>query len=148
MTVGMKKIALFILLLAFGGPCEGSVRDDIMCLAKNIYFEANTQSYLGQQAVAFVTLNRVASGSYPSNICDVVWQPKQFSWTNDGNPHVPRNIKKFSIAMAAAVYVYTNYGRVDDPTRGATMYHTVYINPWWNPYYTPTVIIGEHIFLK
>ena len=145
----MWKIALFIfLLLISGGPCKGSTRDDILCLAKNIYFEANNQSYIGQQAVAFVTLNRVKSGSYPNNICGVVWQYKQFSWTNDDRPNVPRSISKFSIAMAAAIYVYTNYGRVKDPTQGATMYHTVYIDPWWNPYYTPTVIIGDHIFLK
>ena len=125
-----------------------SVREDILCLAKNIYFEANNQSYIGQQAVAFVTLNRVKSTLYPDNICEVVWQPSQFSWTNDGRSNTPRSVRKFSIAMAAAVYVYTNYGRIKDPTKGAIMYHTVYISPWWDRYYTPTVIIGDHIFLK
>ena len=139
---------LFILLLAFSTPCEASIKEDITCLAKNIYFEANNQSYIGQQAVAFVTLNRVYSGLYPNNICDVVFQHKQFSWTIDGKYNIPRSVRKFSVAMAAAIYVYTNYGRVKDPTQGATMYHTVYIDPWWNPYYTPTVIIGDHIFLK
>lgn len=145
----MQKLLLAIpLLIIFTTSCLGSTREDIVCLAKNIYFEANTQSYVGQQAVAFVTLNRVASKLYPNNICDVVWQPDQFSWTNDGKSNNPQSVKRFSVAMAAAIYVYSNYGRVKDPTKGAIMYHTVYIVPWWNRYYKPTVVIGDHIFLK
>ena len=136
------------MLLSFSTPSVGATRQDIICLAKNIYFEANNQSYIGQQAVAWVTLNRVSSGDYPNNICDVVFQYKQFSWTIDRKYDTPRSVRKFSIAMAAAVYVYTNYGRIKDPTEGATMYHTVYIDPWWNTSYTPTVIIGDHIFFK
>ena len=145
----MRTVVLFILLLLLSStPCVGATKRDIICLAKNIYFEANDQSYIGQQAVAWVTLNRVTSGDYPNNICDVVFQYKQFSWTIDGKHRSPRSVKKFSIALAAAINVYSNYGRVDDPTLGATMYHTVYIVPYWHYDYTPTVIIGDHIFLK
>jgi N-acetylmuramoyl-L-alanine amidase len=144
----LKFILSIALLIIFSTPGIGSTREDIVCLAKNIYFEASNQSYMGQQAVAFVTLNRVTSRLYPNNICDVVWQPKQFSWTHDGKSNSPRSVKHFSVAMAAAIYVYSNYGRVKDPTRGAIMYHGVYINPWWNRYYRPTVVIGDHIFLK
>ena len=144
----LKFILSIALLIIFSTPGVGSTREDIICLAKNIYFEASNQSYMGQQAVAFVTLNRVTSRLYPNNICDVVWQPKQFSWTHDGKSNNPRSVKYFSVAMAAAIYVYSNYGRVKDPTRGAIMYHAVYISPWWNRYYKPTVIIGDHIFLK
>lgn len=145
----MQKITLFILLLlTFSTPSFGVTRQDILCLAKNIYFEANDQSYIGQEAVAWVTLNRVNSGDYPNNICDVVFQDKQFSWTIDGKYRIPRSVKRFSVAVAAAIHVYSNYGRVPDPTKGATMYHTVYIEPYWHHDYTPTVIIGDHIFLK
>ena len=145
----MRFVVLFVfLLLAFSAPSDGATRQDIICLAKNIYFEANNQSYIGQQAIAWVTLNRVYSGDYPNNLCDVVFQHKQFSWTNDGKYRVPHSVKKFSVALAAAIHVYSNYGRVKDPTKGATMYHTVYITPYWHYDYTPTVIIGDHIFLK
>jgi spore germination cell wall hydrolase CwlJ-like protein len=145
----MRIVVLFIILLfAFSTPCKGSTKQDIICLAKNIYFEANNQSYVGQQAIAWVTLNRVYSGDYPTNICGVVFQYKQFSWTIDGKHRNPRSVKKFSVALAAAISVYNNYGRVKDPTQGATMYHTVYIVPYWQKDYKPTVIIGDHIFLK
>ena len=145
----MRTVVIFILLLlTFSTPCKGATRQDIICLAKNIYFEANNQSYVGQQAIAWVTLNRVYSGNYPNNICDVVFQYKQFSWTIDGKYRSPRSIKKFSVALAAAISVYNNYGQIKDPTKGATMYHTVYIVPYWHYDYKPTVIIGDHIFLK
>jgi spore germination cell wall hydrolase CwlJ-like protein len=138
----MRIVVLFIILLfAFSTPCKGSTKQDIICLANN-------QSYVGQQAVAWVTLNRVYSGDYPNTICGVVFQYKQFSWTIDGKHRNPRSVKKFSVALAAAISVYNNYGRVKDPTQGATMYHTVYIVPYWQKDYNPTVIIGDHIFLK
>jgi len=136
------------MLFSLSTPAAGVTRQDILCLAKNVYFEANDQSFIGQQAIAWVTLNRVKSGDYPNTICAVVFQPKQFSWTIDGKHRVPRSVKKFSIALAAAINVYKNYGRVEDPTKGATMYHTVDIVPYWHYDYNPTVIIGDHIFLK
>ena len=44
------------------------------CLAENIYFEAGHESKDGQIAVALVTLNRLASGNYGSDVCDDVKQ--------------------------------------------------------------------------
>ena len=67
------------------------------CLAKNIYFEARNEPFVGQFAVALVTLNRVHDSAFPNTICDVVYEgihtargfPKrdrcQFSWDCDGN---------------------------------------------------------------
>ena len=52
----------------------------VTCLATNIYFEARSEDRVGQYAVAEVTLNRVASPDYPDDVCEVVWQDKQFSW--------------------------------------------------------------------
>ena len=65
--------------------------ETLTCLAMNIYFEARSESTLGQHAVAQVTMNRVASDKYPNSVCDVVWQSGQFSWTNDGKSDVPKN---------------------------------------------------------
>ena len=44
------------------------------CLALNIYHEARSDGDLGQQAVGFVTMNRVENDKYPETICDVVYQ--------------------------------------------------------------------------
>ena len=50
------------------------IQKQIDCLTENIYFEAGYESYNGKLAVAFVTLNRLASGNYGKDICEVVKQ--------------------------------------------------------------------------
>jgi len=59
-------------------------REQLYCGAQNIYHESRGESNLGQIAVAHVVRNRVESPKYPNTVCEVVWQPKQFSWTHDG----------------------------------------------------------------
>jgi spore germination cell wall hydrolase CwlJ-like protein len=49
------------------------------CLVRAMYFEANRSSDAGLLAVGSVVMNRVESGQYPSTICGVVGQPKQFA---------------------------------------------------------------------
>jgi len=66
---------------------------EIKCLADNIYFEALTESDAGKIAVANVTMNRVKHPAFPNSVCDVVWEPKQFSWTHDGKSDKPDSEK-------------------------------------------------------
>ena len=46
--------------------------EDVLCLAKNIYFEAGVESTAGKLAVANVTINRTLRNNYPNTICAVV----------------------------------------------------------------------------
>ena len=55
-------------------------KDELECLAKNIYHESRGESLKGQMAVAWVTLNRTRHPSFPNTVCKVVNQPHQFSW--------------------------------------------------------------------
>ena len=50
----------------------------LMCMAFNIYHEANNQSMLGQIAVGQVVMNRVASPSFPNTVCEVVNQGQRY----------------------------------------------------------------------
>lgn len=134
------------LLISSAAPAFADIARDISCLAKNIYFEARNQSHDGQKAVAFVTLNRVKSTQYPNDICEVVWQYRQFSWTVDDRVDQPRDIRSFKIATVMALYVYTKYGTIPDPTKGAIMYHANYVDPYWRHDYKLSTIIGDHIF--
>ena len=53
-------------------PITAQVRQNqLECLARNIYHEAGYEPFEGKVAVAQVTLNRVASGSLPSDVCKV-----------------------------------------------------------------------------
>jgi spore germination cell wall hydrolase CwlJ-like protein len=139
-----------------------------LCLALNVYHEARGEPVNGQVAVAFVTLNRVEKQQ--SNVCSVVYQHKQFSWTNDRlitkttikngkcintktpNPkwHVRYDVNTKSKAWEQAVYValYTLKHNKSDITNGSTHYHATYVDPYWRTAYQEVMKIGHHIFYK
>lgn len=59
-------------------------KQEISCLAHNIYYEAGYESTEGKIAVGLVTLNRLADNDFPKSVCAVVRQKTQgkcqFSW--------------------------------------------------------------------
>lgn len=129
-------------------------KQQVECLAENIYFEAGHEPDDGKIAVAMVTLNRLASGNYAEDICGVVKQKTgntcQFSWYCDRTftdrrltiKHTPL----YNEIQNLAVYVLMNYERLPDVTKGATYYHADYVNPRWR--LPKTTQIGRHIFYK
>lgn len=122
------------------------------CLAQAIYYEARSESRVGQLAVADVVLNRVASPVYPDSVCGVVFQGSerrtgcQFSFTCDGSMNLTRNQRKWkeSEELAAAVLA----GMRVPVSRNATHYHADYVSPPWAETLTPTATIGTHKFYK
>ena len=68
----------------------------IECMAKNIYFEAKSQSLVGQLAVGLVVLNRVKSKHFPDDVCEVVYQgPVKESWKTKKYPNLPKELRKY-----------------------------------------------------
>lgn len=121
---------------------------DRECLALNVYFESRGESQIGQEFVAWVTLNRVASGKFPNTVCGTVWEDKQFSWTHDGKSDKPKDKEAWAIAKAIAGEVLEAYGVDRDPTEGATFFHADYTNPYWTESVNRVVQIDKHIFYK
>jgi spore germination cell wall hydrolase CwlJ-like protein len=120
--------------------------EDKICLAKNIYFEARGESQVGQAAVAWVTLNRVLASEFPTDICAVVWQSSQFSWTHDGKSDRPKDPVAWATAQAIAAEVIDAYGVDRDPTEGATYFHADSVRPGWSRKFNRVVQIDGHIF--
>lgn len=123
----------------------------LRCLALNVYWEARSESIPGQVAVAAVTLNRVQSARFPSNVCDVVRQGGeirrhrcQFSWWCDGKKDDPLDAAAWRRATTLARLV--SAGIIDDPTNGALWYHADYVNPHWASAKERLTKIGRHIF--
>jgi len=125
-----------------GEPSVDPIQQE--CLAKNIYYESRGEVIEGQIAVAHVTLNRVAHDNWPSTICEVVYQPKQFSWTFLIKDQEPKNQKLWDQAKVIARDVMI--GNTVDPSQGATFYHANYVNPSWTTYMEVSKVIGVHIF--
>lgn len=122
------------------------------CLALNIYHEARSESETGQEAVAAVTLNRVASKKFPASVCKVVKQGSkrrnqcQFSWWCDKYSDKPREKKAWQRALELSRDALS--GRVSDPTNGALFYHATRVKPRWSRTFLKTNRIGNHIFYK
>lgn len=122
-------------------PTTSFTEKEVLCLAKNIYHEARGESYKGQLAVAVVTLNRVNSKKYSNNICDVVYERKQFSWTLLKKRNITDR-KAWDIANSVAIDAISKYNELKHFK--ATHYHHVSINPKWK--LTKVAKIGNHIF--
>lgn len=123
--------------------------DDRYCLQQNIYFEARNEDLVGQASIAWVTLNRWQSEKFPNDICDVVWQRKQFSWTHDGKSDRPKEIEAWERAGRVVKIVLEDYAwKREDPTLGATHYHATYVSPYWSASLLEIKKIGKHVFYK
>jgi spore germination cell wall hydrolase CwlJ-like protein len=119
-------------------------RDPLTCLALNIYWEARNQSVAGQLAVAQVTMNRVSDPRYADNVCDVVYQHKQFSWYWDGQSDIPRELYAWERAYLVASAALDGSGHAE--LEGVTHYHAVYSKPYWKDHMVRVAMIGDHIF--
>jgi len=136
-----------------GNSANGKAIDaELRCLALNIYHEARSQSEIGQEAVAAVTLNRVKSKSFPGSVCKVVKQGGQkrnrcqFSWWCDGKSD--RATEREAWKKALEIGRESLLGIRDDPTHGALFYHAKRVRPRWSRKFYRTAKIDDHIFYR
>jgi len=120
----------------------------IMCLAKNIYYESASESYEGKLAVAQVTMNRVNSPQYPKTVCEVVYQKinntYQFSWVGM-KQYAIRNQYAWEESMIVARKALTEYKLHDTLYKTKSLnYHNTSVSPGWN--LKRVAKIGNHIF--
>ena len=121
------------------------------CLARAIYFEARSESEMGQLAVATVILNRSKAENYPSSICGVVYQGAsrlnacQFSFACDGLPDLPQDRRAWETALAVTAMALSDDRQVRS-VAAATYYHADYVSPHWSKSMHRLTKIGRHIF--
>jgi len=155
---------VFIALILVANKAWGYDEDGgRYCLAQNIYFEAGNQPFSGKVAVANVTMNRVDDLQFPNEICDVVYQTKewkeswrgtkipvrgqcQFSWFCDGKSDEPKDSITWLESIRIADLILQE--NVIDITDGALYYHADYIHPYWADHLERLVQIEAHIFYK
>ncbi len=143
-------------------------KEEVTCLALNVYHEARNESLSGKIGVILVTMNRVADERFPGTICEVVHQGKhyyhkklkkryplknmgQFSWYCDSLIDTPNNKRAWTYSQALAEYVLKRSMLFIDFTEGATHYHAGYIPlPKWAKQkdFIKTVTIDTHLFYR
>ena len=122
------------------------------CLTRNIYWESASEPFEGKVAVAQVTINRVASGKFASDICGVVYQKNvvydkvicQFSWNCDGSSRIkPIYPAHWKESEEVAKKVLLEGFRLPS-MKNALYFHADYVKPQWGK---PQVgKVGRHIF--
>lgn len=120
-----------------------ATNSEILCLAKNIYYEARGEPMRGKIAVAQVTLNRVTHRTqFEASICGVVYAKDQFSWTNERLKEPRGEAWLEAKALAKAVIV----GTVHLPEFRALYFHNLTVKPRWRKTKELVARIGNHIF--
>jgi spore germination cell wall hydrolase CwlJ-like protein len=123
------------------------------CLADAIYFEARGEPIRGQMAVAQVVINRVFSGYYPHNICEVVYQNAhrrfrcQFTFACDGLPERVNEPVAWERAKHIAREALDGNFWLNDVGK-ATHYHARWVHPWWVHEMRRLDRIGVHTFYR
>lgn len=128
----------------------------LVCLARNIYYEAGSESTEGKAAVARVVMNRVNSG-FGNSPCKVIYQSTivrnsydelvklcQFSWVceDKGKPNENSQRYRNSLQVAYDVLAYDEYS--DVLPKSALFFHNKSVQPDWP--YQRVDTIGNHVF--
>ena len=115
----------------------------MMCMALTIFHEARGESFKGQITVAATVLNRVRDTRWPNTVCEVAFQPKQFSWVENKEQQLltPAFKQSMKVAKFALSPSFINNSCVDH-------YHSLQVQPTWSFNHNMIFnrIVGNHIF--
>jgi len=161
-TTIIKLLLLITLTIAPAKPLEHSAVRHFSsedCLAANIFFEARGESIKGMKAVAAVTINRLKHSKYPADMCSVVFQPKQFSWTHqqkystiisvldaDVTGMQKKDELKFHQAREIAAMQQEELTKL--LPKNTIFYHTHKVKPKWAAFKVRVASVGNHLFYK
>lgn len=89
-------------------------KNNVLCLALNIYNEVRGSSVEDQIATTYVVFNRHNSSEYPltlrtneQNLCNIIFDKYQFCWTN-GKINAPKEKESWKHSQELAKKLYTN----------------------------------------
>ena len=134
-----------------------TLQQQITCLTEAVYFEARSENFIGQLAVANVILNRVRHVKFPNTVCDVVHEGRywkgnpvrnksQFSYWCDGKSEKMKD--KTALEQAKNIAILSLAGARIDRMENVLYYHASYMRPYWISYVDRVEKIGTHIFYR
>ena len=126
---------------------ESLTQEDQLTWARTVYGEARGEQRDGQLAVAFVPFNRAhMSGRTVAEECV---RPSQFSCWNHDDPNRAQMLRLDAEDLAPYLMIIEQVlAGVEDPSHGATFYHTATSKPKWRIGHSPCARIGHHIFYR
>lgn len=160
----MRILILLIMLLTSSSVVMPKVSpfdlESFKCHLDNLYHEIRGDTEEGIEAVMAVVNNR--SRQSGKTVCQVIYQPYQFSWTTK-RPVVREKAVYAALAMRLATrlargasagasgggrHVTGNAGQVAKEILLATHYHAYYVKPAWASKMKRLGRVGAHIFYR
>lgn len=140
----MKIFYLALLLPSVVFGHHPITESEKICQTKNLYMEARGEPLDGMLMVLDVVDNRSHSKHYPHNLCKVVYQPSQFSWTIDKKHKITK--WKTYHQLKKLVDEYYKIQRVIN--LDMMWYHNNTVNPKWSRKSTQYEMQGNHKFYR
>lgn len=119
------------------------IHNDTVCLANNLYHEARGEGTKGMIAVANVTVNRAKAKE--RSVCDVVYAPKQYSWTHQPQGEVIKDLDMYKTATHLADMAL-NYDKFPKLVGNADHYHAKSVKPYWAKQFKKVKEVNNHVF--
>lgn len=151
LTVNPLATAIPNVAVSSSNPVVKVDAKQLACMAKNIFYEAGSESIKGQAAVARVVMNRVNHG-FANNPCNVVYQKItvedrivcQFSWVCENKAEPNKNSYRYKVAEQIAYEVMYLGMHKDVVPKSTLFFHSINIDPLWP--YKKVATIGSHVF--
>ncbi len=153
----IKQHLLAILLTYTSIQAFADVDQAVDCLTANIYFEARGEGIDGMKAIAALTMNRVKHKAFPNDVCSVVFQPKQFSWTHQHKAeHIQKVIEgRISGFQPSDILAYQQANKIAYKAiqghldgflpKWVISFHSLGVNPSWASRMKYYGTIGQHV---
>ncbi len=110
---------------------QGKPLSSVECLAVNLYHESRGQSDTANIMVISTVLNRVEDRRYPDDICEVVFQNKQYAWTSDGKSDEIKDLYQYRRLYRLSEQALMHKDFVQNLSQSVTHYHSTTVNPYW-----------------
>jgi spore germination cell wall hydrolase CwlJ-like protein len=130
-------------------------KQDQRCLAETIYYESRNQPELGQEAVGFVTLNRLAAKKFGNSVCAIVHATVvaidgtvhcAYSWYCDQKVRATKPGEKQAWNHSVELAQKLGKGEIENFLPGTLYFCEKKTDPKWGPYFIAVVTIQDHIF--
>ncbi|AGH32070.1 endolysin [Vibrio phage 11895-B1] len=129
---------------------KGKPLSSIECLAVNAYMEGRSESDMANIMIMATVINRVNDPRHKANtICDVIFYPHAYSWTNDGKSDKIVNIEQYRRLYRLAEKFLLNKKMFISISEGVDHYHKVGHKTNWN--YRVLDYVGrfdDHVFYR
>ena len=135
-TILIQLTVFIIVAIILSVPTYVFASNELLCMAKNIYFESRGEPEAGMFTVGFVTMNRVRDKRWPNTICKVVYQSGQFEWVHNNHSNTPKTGKLYNRMIEIASIVMQSI---------ETQEYGYYFNTTHSKNKS-TVVIGGHRF--